>query len=301
MDFIDGIDLTPAAAPNPFGAAGYSEGGGGVAGFGEEATVVGGFGGIDLGEVAGGGGNDHGRSPSSHRDLGDALSRVDTEERPEEHLLVLIGEPPGRMRCCGLGSSGQGVRRFCLQPITAGSNGCGTGSHRTKAAVAAHHWYVTVGIRGGMRAGLLDKCLGVDEVLDEDKPYFSTEAHSAGEWETWFQTSRMAKLGAGLLLKARSAAGLQATVNVRDYAKTPAKQVRVGEAVDLSPSWVNVESEGMGFGNIKVWDPLSEQEVVNRIALNNFNLLKKETIRAATNWSDAVGQLRESTQQLISA
>jgi hypothetical protein len=145
-DFIDGIDLTPAAAPNPFGAAGFSGGGGGVAGFGEEATVVGGFGGIDLGEVAGGGGNDYGRSPSSHRDLGDALSRVDTEERPEEHSLVLIGEPPGRMRCCGLVSSGQGVRRFCLQPITAGSNGCGTGSHRTKAAVAAHHWYVTVGI-----------------------------------------------------------------------------------------------------------------------------------------------------------
>ena len=63
-DFIDGIDLTPAAAPNPFGAAGYSGGGGGVAGFGEEVTVVGGLGGIDLGEVAGGGGNDHGRSPS---------------------------------------------------------------------------------------------------------------------------------------------------------------------------------------------------------------------------------------------
>jgi hypothetical protein len=34
-----------------------------------------------------------------------------------------------------------------------------------------------------MRAGLLDKCLGVDEVLDEDKPYFSTEAHSAGDWD----------------------------------------------------------------------------------------------------------------------
>jgi hypothetical protein len=151
-----------------------------------------------------------------------------------------------------------------------------------------------------MRAGLLDKCLGVDEVLEEEKLYFNTETHSAGDWELRFQTSRMAKLGAGLSLKARSAAGLQAAVNVRDYAKTPAKRFRAGEPVDLSPSWVDVESKGMGFGNIKVWDPLSEQDVVNRIALNNFELLKKETIRAATNWSDAVGQIRESTQQLIS-
>jgi hypothetical protein len=53
MSFLDGIDLTPAAAPNPFGSAGFSGGGSGVAGFGGVATVVGGFGGIDLGRVAG--------------------------------------------------------------------------------------------------------------------------------------------------------------------------------------------------------------------------------------------------------
>jgi hypothetical protein len=77
---------------------------------------------------------------------------------------------------------------------------------------------------------------------------------------------------------------LQATANVRNYAKTLAKQLCVGGgAVELSPSWVDVESKGMAFGNIKVWDPLSEQEEVNRIALKNFELLKKESIQAASN------------------
>jgi hypothetical protein len=35
------------------------------------------------------------------------------------------------------------------------------------------------------------------------------------------------------------------------------------EAAGVSPSWVNVESKGMGFGDIKVWEPLAKQEVVN--------------------------------------
>jgi hypothetical protein len=38
------------AAPNPFGAAALSKGGG-IAGFGGEAMVAGDFGGIDLGEL----------------------------------------------------------------------------------------------------------------------------------------------------------------------------------------------------------------------------------------------------------
>jgi hypothetical protein len=105
------------------------------------------------------------------------LSRVDTGEKLEVHDLVLIDETSDMMRCCNLVSSGQGlVRRFCLQPIILGWNGCGTRSHWAKIAVPARqHGYVTVVIQGGMQTGSLDKRLRVNEVLKEDELYFNTK------------------------------------------------------------------------------------------------------------------------------
>jgi hypothetical protein len=230
------------------------------------------------------------------------LALVDRDETPEAHPLVFLNDPPGVKVCCWVVSSGQGVRRFCLNRVIEGTNGCGTGTHRIKAAVAACAWYVTVGIRGNMRAGLLEKRLSQEEILPEDREIFNSESHSAGHWLSHFQVSRLAKLGSGDALRARTEAGIQPEVGLREYAKTPAKCPHMGEEeVDESPSWVEVDSEGKGFEDIRSWDPLASQEDINRLAQDNFDLLRTETVRAATNWSDTLGQIRESTKQLMSA
>jgi hypothetical protein len=150
-----------------------------------------------------------------------------------------------------------------------------------------------------------DKRLSQDEILPEDWEIFNTESHSAGAWLSRFQVSRLAKLRSGDSLRARTDAGIQPEVGLCKYAKTPAKRGRMGdeEVEDKeSPSWVDVDSERTGFGDIPSWDPLSSQEDINRLAQENFDLLCKETIRAAANWSDALlGKIRESKKQLMSA
>jgi hypothetical protein len=265
--------------------------------------TLGGVVGTEGGSSGFGGGND-GRSSIGSRDLGQELALVDRDEKPEPHPLIFLKDPPGMNICCGVVSSGQGVKRFCLQAVIEGTDGCGTGTHRIKAAVAARSWYVKVGIRGNTRAGLLDKRLAQEEILPEDWNLFDTESHAAGDWLSRFQVSRLAKLGSGESLRARTDAGFQPGVGLREYAKTPAKRRRLGDEeamLDESPSWVDVESEGKGFEDIRSWDPLSSQDEINRLVQENFDLLRKETIKAAVNWSDALGQIRESTKQLMSA
>jgi hypothetical protein len=115
--------------------------------------------------------------------------------------------------------------------------------------------------------------------------------------------SRWAKLGAGSSLKSIADTGTQAGVGLREFAKTLAKRRRTGneEEADESPSWVDVEAEGVGFEEIRSWDPLTSQDEINRLSQDNFDLLRRETVHPAGNLSDALGQIRESTKQLMSA
>ncbi len=104
-----------------------------------------------------------------------------------------------------------------------------------------------------MRAGLVDKSLSQDEILPEDEFFFHMESHAAGDWLSRFQVSRLAKLGSGDALRARTEAGIQPEVGLREYAKTPAKRGCMGdkEEADKSPSWREVEcEEGKGFEEI---------------------------------------------------
>jgi hypothetical protein len=210
------------------------------------------------------------------------MLRVDNNESPEAARLFWVARAPGEDVCCGIVSSGQGVRCFCTQPVEPGTDGCGTGSNITKAAVAARSWYVTTGIRGNVRAGLLDKRLAGDGVLLEDRQIFDSEEHTAGKWLSRFQVAKMAKLGACSSLSAQTAEGRTASTDIRDYAKT--RPNGRGRARSWkTPPWVNVEDEGQGFDDMKVWGPLTTQVDVNPISLANFELLKRETVRAASN------------------
>jgi hypothetical protein len=210
------MDLTPAPALNPFGTGG---GGGTIGGLGEESPRFA-FGGAEPdGNLGGGlGGVNDGRSTSASRDLAGALEDVNKEEEPKPLPLVYFANPPGVAICGGVITGGHGIRRCCLQPVIPGTGGCGTGSHKTKAAVAARGWHLTVVIRGNLRAGLVDKRLERDDILEEDSEIFSTEAHSAVGWLTRFQTSKLAKLGAGISLRAQTATGIPAYVGIREYA-----------------------------------------------------------------------------------
>jgi hypothetical protein len=46
---------------------------------------------------------------------------------------------------------------------------------------------------------------------------------------------------------------------------------------------------------------LTSQEEINQLTQTNFDVLRKETVRASGNWIDALMQLRESTKKLLSA
>jgi hypothetical protein len=163
-----------------------------------------------------------------------------------------------------------------------------------------HAVYVTVAIRGNMRAGLVDKCLPHADVLEEGTDVFFQESHSADPWLHRFQIARMAKLGSGEPLSRQMT---RIEIGLSDYVKTPAKRARE-EVIDVdeSPTWVDVESDGIGFEAINIsWTPLAPQEEINERARLNFEVLKWETIRASGIWSDALKQVRDSMQQLIGA
>jgi hypothetical protein len=308
--FLAGMDLTPMAAPNLFGSVRSSGGGGETLGGlgGEELNDA--LRGMDTSDVGGGFGEYAGGTSSSDiggigsRDLGNVLALVEQDDEPEEHvLLAFLEDPPGTKICCGVISSGQGVKRFCLQPVIEGTDGCGTGTHRLKAAVAALAWYITVRIRGNVRAGLVDKYLMREDILMEDRLIFDQESHAPGPWMSRFQVARMAKLGTGDSLRTQADAGIPPEVGLHAYAKTPAKRRRLGEVgeADESPSWVDVGLKGASFQDIQTWGPLADRGEINQKAQANFVLLRQETVRATGNWSDALVQIRESITQLMSA
>jgi hypothetical protein len=197
------------------------------------------------------------------------------------------------MTCRGWTSQGQGIKRFCLQPMEAGANFGGTDSHKTKAAVVAGSWHVKVGIRGSQRAGLVDKRLDRGNVLEEDTGIFDTESHDAGGWSSKLQVARMVKMGAVASLRSQTDTGIITASSMKDYAQMPAKRVRIGDIEESkeSPSWVDVGTEGQGFSSIRAWTPLARQEEVYTITLANFELIKREMLRAAGKWSDALDQI----------
>jgi hypothetical protein len=297
------MDLTPTAGPNPFGTAGGA-GGGERLGLGGEAlndALGGALDGAEDGNV-GGMMEDINGGSSGSRELLQELAVDEDEDKPEETALVFLKEPPGTTICGGVISSGQGVRRFCIQGVVNGTDGCGTGTHRTKADVAARAWHIKVRIRGNVWAGLVNKRLMREDILEEDINIFDQDSHAAGPWMTRFQIARLAKLGAVDSLQTQADAGIRPEVGLQECGKTPAKRRREGEVeFEESPSWVDVAAEGTGFEGIRSWGPLTSQEEINRLTQANFDLLRKETIRASGNWIDALMQLRESTKKLLSA
>jgi hypothetical protein len=129
--FLAGMNFTPTAAPNPFASAGFSGGVETLVGLGGEAmTDTLGRGTVMDGGVDGGlGGVNDGRSKNESRALGQELALVDQDEKPEVHLLVFVQDLPDIKICCGVVSSGQGVKRFCLHAVIEGTDRCGTGTH----------------------------------------------------------------------------------------------------------------------------------------------------------------------------
>jgi hypothetical protein len=65
-------------------------------------------------------------------------------------------------------------------------------------------------IRENLRAGLVNKQLSRDDILEEDSEIISTEAHLGVGQLTRLQTSKLAKIGAGISLKAQTATGIPA-------------------------------------------------------------------------------------------
>jgi hypothetical protein len=87
-----------------------------------------------------------------------------------------------------------GIRRCCFEPVILGTEGYGTGLHKIKASVAACRWNLTFVIWGNLRAGLVDKRLPRDDILEEYSKIMSIEAHLTVGWLTRLQTSKLIKL-----------------------------------------------------------------------------------------------------------
>jgi hypothetical protein len=119
---------------------------------------------------------------SAIRDLAEALADVVEEEEPQFHPLFYVGDSPGVTTCLRVITGDRGISRCYLWAVLPGSDRCGVGSHKTKAAVVACTWLLAVQIRGNLLAGLVGKMVKRKDILEEDSEIFDNESHPPVEW-----------------------------------------------------------------------------------------------------------------------
>ena len=142
LDAVDTFDLTPRAA-RPAGSNVL---------FGTPSTF------LSTSEGFGGGFNEGGAveygKPASR--ISEGMMEMDVSEEDGCDTLFFL---PGvstltthKQVCCGVISSGQGIRRFCTIALETGDDTCGTSSHSIKAKLAANSFFVKTKVKGGSGA-----------------------------------------------------------------------------------------------------------------------------------------------------
>ena len=101
--------------------------------------------------------------------------------------------------CCGVISSGQGIRRFCTMTRLEGKPTCGVGTHVIKAKLEGNSFFVKIKVKGGSKA-LMSNTIQLNEMLQEDIAYFQDQRHAPAEWESRFGRAKLAKHSNGIPL-----------------------------------------------------------------------------------------------------
>jgi hypothetical protein len=80
---------------------------------------------------------------------------VSDEDDGRDYYLFFLpkasadGWPDEEMVCCGVISSGQGMRRFCTSARLKGEKTCGVGSHSVKEKLKTNSFFVRTKVKGG--------------------------------------------------------------------------------------------------------------------------------------------------------
>jgi hypothetical protein len=304
----DEYDLTPRAAARPSGGSVL---------FSTPLTTMtrdgfeGGFG-VDAGE--------YGKPEEGRTRLSDVMEEMDVSEDDDgrDSLYFLprfsVLQLPEESVCCGVISSGQGIRRFCTSALLTGEKTCGVGSHVTKERVERGSFFVKTKVKGGGGAALTSKTIALDHILAEDLAYFQGRRHSPAEWETRFDQAKLAKYGSGKPLSEHGAEEIedQAT-SVLDYMPTP-KRPRVqgnksGSMLDspASPSWVELPTlEEVKLQLMKIRSATEDtspgRSATNLAAIgHNFGILQDELPKMAESSAASLAELREHFERLATA
>jgi hypothetical protein len=306
-DSMDEFDLTPRAATRPSGSnvlfrtpltTTTSEG------------FEGGFGVMDAGEYG---------KPTVEGRLSDVLEEMDVsadEDDGRDYLFFLPkasleGWSDDEMVCCGVISSGQGIRRFCTSFCLKGEKTCGVGSHSVKEKLKVNSFFVKTKVKGGGGAALTSKTLSMDDLLAEDRAYFQGRRHTPAEWASSFDHAKLAKYGNGKSLHERGADEIEdRATSVLDFMPTPKKprvQDQSGEIVSspTSPSWVELPS--MDEVELKAIlsaaeDPSPSRKRTNWDAVvHNFAVLGTALPKMSESSSASLAELREHFERLAGA
>ena len=213
--------------------------------------------------------------------------------------------------CCGVISSGQGIRRFCTIALETGDDTCGTSSHSVKAKLAANSFFVKTKVKGGSGA-LSEKTLSVAHMRAQDVGYFLKERNAPSDWETKFDRAKSLKYSGGPTMKPDQ----QEDKLVEDqrqavphYMPTP-KRSKTNVESNVPPftpgSWeplptMKQEMEEMQVVRTATDDsPGRKARNVEAIG-NNFAVIQRALPKLADSSADSLSELREHFEILARA
>jgi hypothetical protein len=243
----------------------------------------------------------------------DVTDEMDVSEDDGCDKLFFLAEQveDGRLAdtvCCGVISSGQGIRRFCTLPRIEGEPTCGVSSHSVKAVLERNSFYVQTKVKGGSGA-LTSKTIKVTDMRPEDKAYFQERRFTPAEWECRFDQAKLAMFGNGAplskLLWSGQEVALDLETTVLDFGPTP-KKPRTQEPLDgaASPSgWVELPEPDLKLQDIRP----STQDSPDRKSKNleaighNFTVLRRGLPLMVENSAASFSELREQFDKLATA
>jgi hypothetical protein len=213
--------------------------------------------------------------------------------------------------CCGVISSGQGIRRFCTLSMPKGEKTCGVVSHSVKAKLVGNAFFVQTKVKGGSGA-LSTKTLSLDDIRREDRSYFFDAKLAPEEWEAKFDEAKLLKYSAGgpamtLIYGEKTSKEAQGEQRVPDYMPTPKKPRTVAEedSPTSQESWVQLPSisEVKGLKTVlPATDDSPGRKAKNIEAIGyNFNILQTSLPRMAEQSADSLAELREQFGKLAKA
>ena len=299
LDAVDTFDLTPRAARPAGGNVLFST----PSTF--PSTSEGFGGGFKAGDAV-----EYGK-PSSR--ISEGMMDMDVSEEDGCDTLFFL---PGvsalttqKQVCCGVISSGQGIRRFCTIVLETGDDTCGTSSHSVKAKVAANSFFVKTKVKGGSGA-LMTKTLRVTDMRAQDVSYFLKERNSPSDWETQFDKAKFLKYSGGPTMKSdqREVTEDQKPI-VPHYMPTPkrSKTTLESDAPPFTPgSWEPLPSMKEAMEGMQVVRPATDdtpgRKAKNVEAIgNNFDVLQKALPELAESSADSLSELREHFEILARA